>query len=326
MAPRYDPLKIDPSKETDRIVSLIYDTTLQHFHKNGGVIGLSGGVDSATVLALTVRALGADRVKALALPDCDSESQSEILARKTADLFGVTLFQENLTDSLSVLSCYKDRDAAITEIFPDYNPKIHKAKIVLPNKLLETGSLNVFWLVLVDQNNNERRKMLTKSTYLNIVAASNMKQRLRMLRLYKHAEQSNYAVIGTANKNEHDQGFFVKYGDGGADIQPIQHLFKSQVYQLARYLGVPEEILSRPPTTDTYSASCTQEEFYFRLPFELLDCIWYGLENKVPAIELADLTGLGANQIDNAYKDIAQKIRTTEYLRTQPVTLGKKIP
>jgi NAD+ synthase len=107
------------------------------------------------------------------------------------------------------------------------------------------------------------RKSRALREYLQIVAASNLKQRTRMSTLYYHAEMRNYAVIGTANKNEHDQGFFVKYGDGGVDIQPIAHLFKTQVYQLARYLGVPEEIQQRPPTTDTYSASCTQEEFSF---------------------------------------------------------------
>ncbi|HID39588.1 MAG TPA: NAD(+) synthase, partial [Calditrichaeota bacterium] len=155
--------------------------------------------------------------------------------------------------------------------------------------------------------------------YLQIVAASNFKQRSRMCMLYYHAERLNWAVIGTGNKNEHEQGFFVKYGDGGADVKPIAHLFKTQVFQLAEYLGVPKEIQSRTPTTDTYSAEQTQEEFFFRLPFETLDRIWHGWEHNVPVEEIAAALELQPGQVENVIHDVKRKIAATEYLRMNPL-------
>ena len=91
--------------------------------------------------------------------------------------------------------------------------------------------------------------------------------------LYYHAELRDYAVLGTAQRNEHDQGFFVKHGDGASDIRPIGHFYKTQVFQLAEYLDIPEEIRTQTPTTDTYSAGSSQEEFFFRLPFEVMDLL-----------------------------------------------------
>jgi NAD+ synthase len=141
-----------------------------------------------------------------------------------------------------------------------------------------------------------------------------------MAMLYYHAELNNYAVIGTANKNEHDQGFFVKYGDGGIDVQPIVHLYKTQIYQLAEYLGVPEIIRTRPPTSDTYSASSTQEEFFFRLPFDTMDLLWYAQEHDVPMAEVAAVMGLTEVQVSRAFDDFTRKYRTTEYLRASPIS------
>jgi len=182
----------------------------------------------------------------------------------------------------------------------------------------------VFSLVVIRRDGSEERKILPMPAYLEIVACSNMKQRVRMLKLYYYAERHNYAVVGTANKNEHDQGFFVKYGDGGADVQPIRHLYKTQVYQIARYLDVPDNILSRTPTTDTYSAECSQEEFYFRLPFDLLDLIWYALEAGVPAALVAAELDLTERQVDCVFSDLMQKARSTAYLRANVVTLLSK--
>ncbi len=142
--------------------------------------------------------------------------------------------------------------------------------------------------------------------------------------LYYHAELRNYAVIGTANKNEHDQGFFVKYGDGGVDIKPIAHLFKTQIYQLADYLEVPKSVVERPPTTDTYSAHSTQEEFFFRLPFETMDLLWYALENDVPVSKVAQVMDLTEIQVQRAFDDFVRKEKTTRYLRTPPIGITDK--
>ena len=314
-------LQIDPEQEAQRICEHIREVVLGRFKRRGVVIGVSGGVDSATVLALAVRALGADRVRCITMPEQDSSSDSEPIARRLTDQFGVPLFKEDLTATLTAAGCYERRDAAVSKVFPEYNPQLHGMKLALPTDLLDRASLNIYSLVLVDALGRETSKLLPPNLYWQIVAASNFKQRTRMMTLYFHAEQMNHAVIGTANKNEYAQGFFVKYGDGGVDLQPIQHLYKTQVYQLASHLGVPQEIVDRTPTSDTYSAESTQEEFYFRLPFDIMDLIWHGLELGVDSAEVAAALDLKSEQVENVYADLAQKARSTEYLRAAPTTL-----
>lgn len=317
-----DVLQLDVAAESERLVEAIRQTVLVRFRRKGAVVGVSGGVDSATVLALTARALGADRALALIMPEKDSSPDSEVLAREVAAQLGVGVVKEDMTAALSELGCYERRDAAVREVFRDYDPRRDRVKIVLPGDLLDQGGLNVFSLVRVSPEGGHERQLLSPSAYLGIVAASNMKQRTRMLTLYYHAERRNYAVVGTANKNEHGQGFFVKYGDGGVDVQPIQHLYKTQVYQLARHLRIPQRIIDRTPSSDTYSEGCSQEEFYFRLPFELMDVMWYGLEHEVPARMVARELGLSEEQVGRAYRDLARKARATQYLRTDPISFA----
>lgn len=314
-------MNIPTEQETTRISQWIERQVFQEFKRRGGVVGVSGGIDSAVVLGLSVQALGRNKVIALFMPEKDSSDESETLAEEVADHFGVELVSTDISPALTALGCYDNLTVAIRETFPDYVPNQDKVKLVLPDNLLEKPALNVFSMALQQNGLPEQRKILSPRSYLGIVAASNMKQRTRMLTLYFHAEHRNYAVIGTSNKNEHDQGFFVKYGDGGADLQPIRHLFKSQVYQLAEYLGVPQSIIQRTPTTDTYSAGSTQEEFYFRVPFDLLDKIWLGTECGMSALEIADDLCLSEEQVGRVIKDILQKKRTTEYLRTVPLGL-----
>jgi NAD+ synthase len=314
-------LKIDPAAEAQRIVAALRQH-MRAVKKLGAVLGISGGVDSSVVLGLCVRAFGPQKVVALMLPEKDSDPVSERLAREVAALFGVTPIKEDITGALDGSGCYRRRDEAIRRVFPEYDAAAgYKAKIGLPQNLLEENTLNTFSVTIVDPAGKEQSKPLPVPEYLQIVAASNFKQRTRMAMLYYHAELRNYAVIGTGNKNEHDQGFFVKYGDGGVDIHAIVHLYKSQIYQLAAYLGVPEEIRRRPPTSDTYSAPSTQEEFFFRLPFATMDALWYAQNQNVPAEAAAEAVGLTAAQVERAYRDFSQKHRTTEYLRRPPLTV-----
>jgi NAD+ synthase len=315
-------LNIDPALETERIVAGLQENVRGVFHRRGGVLGISGGVDSSVVLALCVRAFGKENVTALMLPEKDSDPESERLARLAAGQYGVEPVLEVITPVLEGFGCYPRRDEAIRRVFPEYDAALgYKAKIVLPQNLLDGDTLNVFSLTIVTPEGEEKSRRLPVRELNQIVAASNFKQRTRMSMLYYHAELRNYAVIGTANKNEHGQGFFVKWGDGGVDIQPIAHLLKTQVYQLAAYLGVPDEIRRRPPTTDTYSAPSTQEEFFFRLPFETMDMLWYAQEHGIPAAEAARVMGLEEIQVQRAYNDFTRKQRTTDYLRMQPVFL-----
>ncbi|MDZ7318948.1 MAG: NAD(+) synthase [candidate division KSB1 bacterium] len=314
-------MKISAEDEVLRIAEWMRKYVFQEFRRRGGVVGVSGGIDSAVTLALAARALGPDKVTALFMPEKDSSSESQSFAAKVASKYKVEFVIRDITPTLEALGCYEYLAEAIRDVYPDYDASRDKVKLVLPEDLLDKPSLNVFSLVLKRNGQPEQRKLLSPRAYLEIVAASNMKQRTRMLNLYFHAEKRNYAVIGTANKNEHEQGFFVKYGDGGADLQPIRHLYKSQVYQLARYLEIPQEIIERVPTTDTYSAGSTQEEFYFRVPFDLLDKIWLGLERQMSARAIAQDLELTEEQVERVVADLRQKKRTTEYLRTNPVSL-----
>lgn len=315
-------LHLDASSEVERIVNFVRQTVRQVMHKQGCVLGISGGVDSSVVLALCIKAFNPGKVIPIIMPEKDSDPESEKIARMLADKFDVEPLYEDITQVLDGFRCYPRRDEAIKRIFPEYNAeKGYLAKIVLPQDLLEEGTLNLFSLTIVNPDGTEKSQRLPIREYYQIVAASNFKQRSRMAMLYYHAELRNYAVIGTGNMNEHYQGFFVKYGDGGADIQPIVHLYKTQIYQLAEYLDIPEVIRNRTPTSDTYSAHTSQQEFFFRLPFEIMDLIWYAQEHDVPVSEVAQVMDLTEEQVSRVYNDLQRKNRTTEYLRLPPFRL-----
>lgn len=315
-------LVLNPETECSRIVGFLSKVVRKDMRRRGAVVGISGGIDSSLVLALCVRAFGPNNVIGVIMPERESSPESEALARQLAGMFGITPVFEDLTAALEGAGCYVKRDEAIKRIFPEYDSKAgYKARITLPPRLLDEGTLNVFSLTILQPDGDELKVPLSASSFRQIVAASNYKQRSRMATLYYHAELNHFAVIGTANKNEHDLGFFVKYGDGGVDANPITYLYKTQVYQLAEHLGVPHSICSRPPTTDTYSAPTTQEEFFFRLPFVTLDLLWYALEHDVPVDEVARVMRLTEKQVTLVQEDIIRKRQTTNYLRQSPIPL-----
>lgn len=314
-------LDLDPAKETERIVEILRESVHTNLRRQGAVLGISGGIDSSVVLALCVRAFGPDRITALLLPEGESSPESATLAQLLADHYGVKTITEDISGVLEGFGCYQRRNEAIARLFPDFQAG-WSAKIALPGSLLEKETLNIFSLIVTNPEGEEFTKRLPPREYYQIVAASNFKQRARMSMLYYHAELRNYAVIGTPNKNEHLLGFFVKYGDGGTDIAPIVHLFKTQVYQLARYLDVPAEIQGRTPTSDTYPGGSSQEEFFFRLPFDILDTIWFGYEQGVSREEIAQALDLSVEQVDRVVDDIVRKQRTTAYLRMPVITMN----
>jgi NAD+ synthase len=252
------------------------------------------------------------------LPEQDSSGVSEMLARELANTFNVEAFVENITGALDGFGCYQRRDDAITRVITDFDPKVDKAKIEIKQNIgLNMPAISS--ITVIKPNGDRMSKILPVKEYLQIVAATNFKQRSRMTMLYYHAERLHYAVIGTPNKHEVEQGFFVKYGDGGADVMPIGHLYKTQVYQLAEYLGVPQEIIDRTPTTDTYTAEQTQEDFFYQMPFEEMDLIWYGWENDYSASEVGKVMEKSTIEIENIYKNFERKRKTTEYLRMKPI-------
>jgi NAD+ synthase len=309
----------DISGVCDAISSRLSNTIRLNLHRTGGVVGISGGIDSSVALALAVKALGSGNVLGLIMPEKDSNNESARLAMQLANIFKVKTIIEDLTSALDGLGCYKRRDEAVRTVFPDYDPLKHKMKIGIKSLLGTSNLPPVFHVTIVERSGAERSARLTGNAFKQIMAASNFKQRCRMAMLYYHAERLHYAVIGTPNRNEYEQGFFVKYGDGGADVLPIAHLYKTQVYQLARFLRVPEEIIERTPTTDTYSAEQTQEEFFYQLPFEQMDLLWYAYENSVDLIEISEFLNISSDYVSHIFENFDRKKRTTEYLRLPPV-------
>lgn len=318
-----DMLAIDPDEETRQITRLLQETIHHRFGRKGAVVGISGGVDSSVVLSLCVRALGPQHVVGLLLPEKDSSPQSAVLARGLAEKLGVQTITEDITDALIGLGCYRRRDEAVRRLVPEYEPG-WGVRIALPGSLLDQDMLNFFYLIVTDPDGKETRKRLPPAEYAQIVAASNMKQRTRMSMLYYHAEMRGMCVVGTANKNEYELGFFVKYGDAAVDVNPIVHLFKTQVYQLARFLDIPDSIQVRVPTTDTYPGGGSQEEFFYRVPYDILDAIWFGHESSFPCDEIAEALALTPQQVQRVIDDIIRKKRTTNFLRAQVIKLDNR--
>lgn len=308
-----DVLRLDAARETTRIVDHLRSWA-RRFGRRGAVVGCSGGVDSSVSLALALRAFGTDRVVPLLLQEKESSGENAVLVRALCRRLGTRPVVEDITAPLEGFGCYRRRDDTIREVFPEFD-STWTSRITIPGSPLDGDELGMFALTVVSPEGESRTRRLALPQYLRIVAATNLKQRTRMTTLYLHAESRNYLVVGTANRNERDQGFFVKYGDGGADVDAIAHLYKSQVYHLAEHLGVPQEIRDRPPTTDTYSAPTTEEEFFFRLPFATMDLLWYGEEHEVPPRVVADAMGLDVEQVERAYRQFAQRRRSTVYLR-----------
>jgi len=313
-------LEIDLEAEADRICESMRNA-VKDLKKRGVVVGVSGGIDSSTCVALATRALGPNKVQALLMPEKDSSITSSDLGRMVCEHLGVSFEVEVMSGILDAAGCYRRRDEAIREVFPEYD-ETYKQKIVLP-PLAERDRLNYYSIVIQAPDGEVKKARLPLKAYLQVVASTNFKQRTRTMLEYYHADRLNYAVIGTPNRLEYDQGFFVKGGDGLADIKPIAHLYKTQVYAMARHLGLPGPVVNSVPTTDTYSMEQGQDEFYFALPYDQMDLLLYALNDDVPAAEAGKPLGLTEEQVVWVYKDIQSKRRATRYLHMPPVLVEK---
>ena len=315
----WDVLDLDYELEAERTAARLREITSRVLHKRGLIVAISGGIDSSVCAALAVRALGKDRVFTLMLPERDSADDSSARGRALAEHLGVRVEAFDIAPALAAIGCYAARDAAVKKTLPEYGDG-WKMKIVIAGGT--DGQVNRFNLIARSPDGVTHQCRLALPEYLQIVAATNFKQRLRKTLEYFHADRLNYAVTGTPNRLEYDQGFFVKNGDGAADVKPIAHLYKSQVYGMARHLGLPERVCAAVPTTDTYSLPQGQDEFYFALPHRSMDLALWALNHDVPASDLARVLAIEPAKAEAVYEDIRTKRRTTQYLHRPPVLVA----
>jgi NAD+ synthase len=306
-----DVLRINPEEDIKKISERLRHLVKNIFKRRGLVIGLSGGIDSSVTAAISAKALGSERV------EHHSASETLRLSEIAADFLGIEKIYEEISNILETVGFYKKYQDAVQSVISGYGEG-WKSKIVTPN-VTENKGFNFFSIVAQSPDGTIIKKRLPLKAYLEILAATNFKQRTRKMLEYYHADRLNYAVCGTPNRLEYDQGFFVKNGDGAADVKPIAHLYKSQVYQLAEHLEIPEEIRKRKPTTDTYSLAQGQDEFYFSLPYEKMDLCLYGKNNNIPLEAVAAAIDLTPEQVQRVYDDIDTKRSTTRYLHLPPL-------
>lgn len=315
-----DVLALDPERETRRIVAAMREQT-RGLRRRGVVLGLSGGLDSSVTAALAVRALQPHRVLALIMPERESAPDSLSLAREVAASLGLDATVEEITPLLEAADCYGRRDRAMRRIHPAYGEG-WTCKIAL-RPLRDGPEYRIFRAVARAPDGREVEARLDAEAYHAVVAATNFKQRTRKMIEYYHADRLRFAVAGTPNRLEYELGFFVKNGDGAADLLPIAHLYKTQVYRLAEFLGIPESIRRRPPTTDTYPMEQSQEEFFFAMPLHRLDLCLYGSNHGAAVEDVASVTGMTREQVALVYADIVAKRRSAEYLHRKPLPLAE---
>jgi NAD+ synthase len=315
-----DVLKIDPVGETKSVADFVLEQAGKVYHRDGSNVGLSGGVDSAVMAALAVRALGKDRVVGLVLPEKESNPISREYAVAHAKNLGIEFREIDITSTVDSVVSYKCRDEFIRKIIPSYSPAC-KYNITLPTDLLERASLNLYVLQVMLPDGTVERKRLKIQEFLTITSFANIKIRSRMIHLYAEAERRHLLVAGTTNRTELILGDFCKYGDGGTDIEALAHLYKNQIYQLADYLEVTEDIINREPSPDTFSLPVTDQEFFFRIPFNRIDFLLYAWEHQVSVEETANVLELSDEAVKRAFKDFTSKNRATAHLREMAHTL-----
>ena len=314
-----DVLKIDAAKVADEFAGFIRDKVRTFFKRKGAVIGLSGGIDSAVAGALCVKALGKERVHGLILPERDSNPVSREYGILAVKSLGITWEEIDLTPIFEVFGVYSRRNAIVRKYFPDLKDD-YQFRITLPQDLLDRDRINAYHLEVKEGDGSLKSARLSHDDYLGMLAANDIKQRTRMIQLYYSAEKRHYIVCGTTNLTEALQGFFVKYGDGGVDIEPLASLYKNQVFQLGRHLGVPKEIIDRTPSPDTYSYVVSDQELYFCIPYDMIDLILYAIEHNLPKEEAAMSLGIKMEQLNRAWRDIERKREASEPLGNLPPT------
>ena len=316
-------LAIDAEVEVARIGRWMQDALSRELRKRGVVVAISGGIDSAVCAALAVKALGRSKVFGLLLPERESSSDSTTRGRELVEMLGIEHLEVDITPVLIAFGCYAERDAAIKRVIPAYGDG-WRSKIAIAGS--GKGQIASFRLIAESPSDERFEGRLPHRELLQIIAATSFKQRSRKTIEYFHADRLNYAVLGTPNKLEYDLGFFVRNGDGSADIKPIAHLYKTQVFAIAEFLQLPRSILEATPSTDTYSMSQGQDEFYFGLEWKQMDKVVWAITQRFSSHETAELLGVSKDTAQRLVEDIESKKKTSQVLRAQPKLLSDEMP
>jgi len=302
----------------EKLPPFIEKTVVDTLNKEGIVIGVSGGVDSALIATLAVDALGSNHVYGLILPEKESSPSSRELAMRLCKKLNIPYGEVPITPMLETFGIYTQKEALIRELFPQYDPAIHTTNLFLPPGISSMSLLALPSIRLSDENGSISTKRLSAPQYLKLISLQNVKQRTRMIVLYMQAEKMNYSVSGTTNKSELLTGYFVKFGDGGVDLEPIADLYKLQVYKLSEMLNIDTKIISRAPSPDTWSHFTSDEDFYLRMPYDILDQLLYAEEHHLPSEIILKNTGLNASQIESAFKHIHTMKNASQMLQLSP--------
>jgi len=316
-----DILQINPAEETKKIADFVTNQVYKVFRRCGLVVGLSGGIDSAVMAAIAVRALGKENVVGLILAEKESNPVSRQYASTFAEAFGIECREIDITPTVESVGCYHWRDEYIKNLIPDYNSHC-KYNITLPTDLLDRNAYNFYVLQVKFPDGTIKKKRLNIEAFRTITAFASIKIRSRMIHLYWEAERHNLVVAGTTNRTEFILGDFCKYGDGGTDIEALSHLYKDQIYQLAGYLGVPAEIVERTPSPDTFSLPVSDQEFYFRIPFDKLDLLLFAWEHRISSSKTSGVLSLSEDAVNRVFRDFTTKNRATDHLREMAHTLS----
>jgi len=302
-------------KSVISICDFIKNEVSNKFQKNGVVIGLSGGIDSSLVAALCVKAIGSEKVLGLIMPEKESDPESQIIAKKFADDYGIKTEIIDINSILDSFGVFKIKEKIVKEKFPDFNDDC-KYRLVVPPKF--ESVVGIPYLDILDDKNKQHKLKISSYEFLTLTAATSIKHRVRMTMLYYHGEKNNLAVVGTTNKSEFLQGYFVKYGDGGSDIEPIVNLYKSQVYQLGQFLNIRKEILTKDASPDVWSFTTNDEEFFYSVPYEMVDLILYARENNLAVKEIQKLSNLSTENIESLLRLQNQKQNKSQHMREIP--------
>jgi len=313
---RYDFLQIKEIEKTiNSIENFVKEEISKRFQKRGAVIGISGGIDSAVMAAICAKSIDPKQVLGLIMPEKESDPTSQILAKKVAEQFQIETKIIDITSILESFGVYSIKEQIVKEKFSNFNNNC-KYRVVVPSKF--SSSVGIPFLEILDDENKKRQFKISTSEFLTLTASTSIKHRIRMTMLYYHAEKNNFCVVGTTNKSEFLQGYFVKYGDGGTDIEPLTNLYKSQIYQIGEFLKVPNEILEKDASPDIWSFNTSDEEFFYSVPYHVVDLILYARENNMEKSEIEKISNLSLEQIERLLQFQNQKRVKSQHMREMP--------